>query len=966
MLEHNLTSPVISPNGRWLIYLPVERYTDRVGPGFAARAAGKLEAQRLDQPGPPVSLTLDLPGLSGQPAFSTDGQYLYVVQFFSDSNHDGVIDAGDHGILFRVAFPSDLDDAPAKAAAATPEQLTDASWNCQYPSPSGTKLVTTCASEQGLDIYQLPLEGEVPPGWSDQRLALELGLVGRESEQILLYRMGLSKQPSISARRLLLMRLVRLHLQLDEFKAAEFYAQHLHALRDPATHGLAHSLFLQIEHREALRERERGRMAEDFEEEARKRMAKLSPRPGDSPAAVVFEHIVHSELADTMGDKVTARRELERAQVNGETPPSVIEAYYERADALLRELDDREALVEVCRALSMNGALAPADQLVYARAAVRNLTRGRGYDEASQALAKEQVKAKAGSELEFALELGRAALAVRDDQPSLAVRGAIMALYHRQTRIDRQRAVMLEAVARASDLGADKVIEGLAQEYLSAVAPGTQERGRAEHLYGRAIMGRAYRRLAEGHLPGALADFEAVARNLGSLEAAVAAVNMRLSRGESTDVVAQEVLGVWPAHARAAKSFVESYLKARALPKLAGEAHKKAVAEAMAPLTGAWPELSTEGLAHALLGAILHEDYMRDGNGVSAERANVHYLVGLGISGADPRYRAMVLGQLGILNTQVGNYRAGLGYLQDRQKLPYVDDAQGLASRLAESKALLHVSLEDEAAKAADQALAAVERSLGLRPYRKLTLDRDALIHLAAGRFERALELYEALEPALASDSGPGAERNELVVHLAHGAAALGASRAAVALSDLDRVDRLLLDPQVTKLLVWPHTGHEEVVRSYRLIASGLRANAARMVGSTQDAVSALRTRRALVLERLKSAERDDDLRLASLVELRLGQGAAAQKDWVSAGKWGASAYDHAGTWLKRTHAPLHAGPLDALWFAGQLRALAQVPVPFDVQRELRRSQTKIEELKDPVWMPYHRWFEVLLALPEP
>ena len=29
-----------------------------------------------------------------------------------------------------------LDDAPARAHASTPEQLTDGTWNCQYPAPA--------------------------------------------------------------------------------------------------------------------------------------------------------------------------------------------------------------------------------------------------------------------------------------------------------------------------------------------------------------------------------------------------------------------------------------------------------------------------------------------------------------------------------------------------------------------------------------------------------------------------------------------------------------------------------------------------------------------------------------------------------------------------------------------------------------------------------------------------------------
>ncbi|MGZ3427180.1 MAG: TolB family protein, partial [Polyangia bacterium] len=68
LVQRNLTSPAVSPDGRWIVYVPVQRYVERVGPGFAARAAARLAAMRLDRPGdPPQPLALDLPGLTGQP-----------------------------------------------------------------------------------------------------------------------------------------------------------------------------------------------------------------------------------------------------------------------------------------------------------------------------------------------------------------------------------------------------------------------------------------------------------------------------------------------------------------------------------------------------------------------------------------------------------------------------------------------------------------------------------------------------------------------------------------------------------------------------------------------------------------------------------------------------------------------------------------------------------------------------------
>jgi dipeptidyl aminopeptidase/acylaminoacyl peptidase len=143
LLERNLTSPALSPDGRWLVYVPVERSVQQVGPGFAARASPHLEALRLDRPGAaPIPLALDLPGQTGQPVFARDGRSLYVVQFFTDSNADGVIDASDRGVLFRVPFAAEREDAPGLAAASSPDQLTSVSWSCEYPAPAAASLVS--------------------------------------------------------------------------------------------------------------------------------------------------------------------------------------------------------------------------------------------------------------------------------------------------------------------------------------------------------------------------------------------------------------------------------------------------------------------------------------------------------------------------------------------------------------------------------------------------------------------------------------------------------------------------------------------------------------------------------------------------------------------------------------------------------------------------------------------------------
>ncbi|HXU62099.1 MAG TPA: hypothetical protein VN962_10380 [Polyangia bacterium] len=963
LLGRNLTSPAISPDGRWVVYVPLERRAPRVGAAFAGHAAGQLEAARLDRPGPPVRLALDLPGETSQPAFSPDGQHLYVAQFFSDSNHDGSVDNDDHGVLFRVPFPAQRDDAPAVAAAAFPEQLTDGRWNCQYPAPGRDRLIATCSLGQGLDLYGLPLDGEVPSEWTADRVAEEIELGGSQADRLLLYRHRLARAASLIGKRLNMVRLVRLHLAADEFTPAEFYARHVAALNDPEAAGISGPLSALIEQRRARRDRERARMGADFADEARRRLETLSQQAASSPAAKILAAIVKSEIQDDLGDKGAARRELEAIEIPDRTPRSILELYHERADALYRELDDEPALAQACRRLAALPSLAPPAQLEYARAAVRALVRGLPFDEAMARLGRERAQAPGDSELGFALDLGRLMLAVRDREPPPAVEPALLELYARQTRPDRRRAVIDEAVRRAADVGANRLIERLADRYLADVKPGSSERRQAQRLYRRMMTTRAYQRMAEGRLAEARADFEAMAERTGSVESLIGALDLRIRGGEKPEALIAQFRQAAPGKPAQAAAVARAYLSARAIPHLPDAQRGPAATAALADLRANWGALRNMRAAQDIFGALLHQEYLRTGNPSLAERADSHYLIALEMMGGNVRYRATVLGQLALLQMAVANHRIALTYLQQRQRLPYPDNTAALAMRLGAARVLLHVGREKDAVTSAEAALAMIPNAPRLQRFRALALDRAALCNLAAGRFGRALELYDQEIPAADADTGPSGVRNRVVTRLARAAAALGANQPRRAIDDLTVVDRQLAEPRVTATLQWPHAAPIDVLDTYRLIAAGLRANANRSLGDLAGVTRALEDRRATFADRLKRSDRDEDLRALVLAELRLAHAAVDGRAPAQAGHWVGQAADHAAQLAKRTHAPVESAELDALWMAAELGAAGGAPLPFDLGKRLQDAYGRLVQQHDRAWRTYQAWFEAYLAL---
>ena len=956
LFARNLTTPAVSPDGKWLLYVPIERTAQHIGPAFASKAGNHMEIARLDGAGTPLKIDIDLPGQCGQPAFSPDGRFVYFVQFFSDTNHDGVIDADDHGVLFRM--PMSLAGEPR---AGVPEQLTDTAWNCQYPAPTKTLLYATCTPEHNVDIYSLPLDGEVPSEWDALRLRTEILLAGKKADEQMLYSRRLPKEADVSAKRLVMANLVRLHLSLDEFRAAAFYAEHIQQLKDPTTAGLSRSLAALVEHRHAVRLRERGRLSEDFFDEAQKRLDSLTEQPTDSRAAIALMHVVRSEIADGIGDKTRAKNELEQAVVDDKTPRAVLRFYYERADALYRELDDRDALAEVCKRLSQNGSFELGEQLDFARAAVRAMTRGLAYDTADAVLARERPKAPEGSELAFAIDLGRAVLADRNAEPPESVKAALLALYSAQARPDRRHAVVYDAVKRATLTGADRITEALAIRYVDDAKPGTAEKRRAQRMYRRALNGRAYRRIAQGRTDEALKDFDAVVDKTGSLEAVMAAVDLRLHRGDKPEAIRADYERQHDAHAAAMFAFVEAYLTSIELPAIEGSAFDEKANGALKRLRAQWPELKNKRVVRAVYGSILQQMHLRTGDVSLAERANVHDLVALDLAAQNVRYRAMILGELGLLHSAVGNFQIALSYLMPRDKIPYADDAPSLGVRLATARALLHAGKDAEAAHAADEALAMTERAPALAEYRVLVLERAALYNLSAGKFDRALQLYDVLAPIV--DAGKAADanarRNRFVVHLSRAAAAVGAKKPERALPDLDVVDKQARDPDMADVVKWPHASVEHVMASYRSIIAGLRANAYGEQGDLERQNRALVARREVFAERFAKVNRNEYLRSLSLVESRLAENAEARHDARAAGAWLTSALSHMDTLRARTGSEVMREQLDVIWLGAALGA----PVTFDLGKRLDAASDELVKARDPELRNVARWLEVYRAL---
>ena len=595
------------------------------------------------------------------------------------------------------------------------------------------------------------------------------------------------------------------------------------------------------------------------------------------PAAVALKRIVRSEIADASATRTRRARELEAAPIDEVTLPSVLEAYYERADALYRELDDRDGAGRARRArLAEHPALDADARLRYARAAVRAMVRGPALRRGRRARWR-ALEAPADSELAFAVELGARGQRHPRRGAAASVRDALVALYAEQTRHDRQRAVdarrgaaRLAARGREAGRGAGAALRRR-RAARHAGAPARRAAVRARHAVARLSPPR------QGPLRTARDAFRLVADTTGSLEAHIGYVDLRLREGATPRRRCAPSTPSAPRRRRRSRSSCDAYLLgARAAVAAAARRATRPSTRPSRSCASASTALRGKPEPQVVWGALLHERYLDDGDArLGAE----------GEPALPARARSGARATRAIARTscrQLALLQSAGRQLAHRARLPRAiatscrspTTPAGIEHRLVKARTLMHLDREEDAAAVADEALAVVERTPALgrscaplvARSRRALQPRRRQVRARAGALRR-------LMPPVRGD------RNSVVARLARAGAALGAGQPRRAVADLDVVDAALRDDRAAAALEWPHTSPATTLRGYRLIAAGLRANAAPAARRARRRAGALERRRALAVERLAATGLDEHLRGLALVEARLADVARDRHD---------------------------------------------------------------------------------------
>lgn len=1003
VLKRNMLGLAVSPDDRWLAYVPLARTQKQVGISFANTSEQGLAFARLDRPdAEPIRFQPDLPGLTEFPAFSADGRWLYFAQYLNDTNADRAIDGNDHSVLFRVPFDPDNARAPI-APQARPEQLTSAQWNCRYPAPAKDRLIVTCAHQGSLDVYALPLTGAVPASWDVARLRGEIHAARDHFTKLLLLSRlsGLVTRP---AERIDTLRhIVWLHLELREHEATAFYAEQIRrSAGQPDAVTWAELMLELAQHRRADVALTHGQLSDRYLAGERERIARLeaylgqpdgqAAKPGATPGkpatpatpgkpatpapdVEALALLVLGEVHDDTGHKDEAERRFAAIDPGRIGDPLVLEVYAQRARAVHGLRSDRPALLEVHRALAAHPSFATLDRLRFAEAFVEELLRGVPESERAGRVAAWVDQLPPESELALMIQVAGWLLQLAPERQE-EVRAGIFELYKGNKDPDRRRALVLATVRTASRQGNEYLQYQFATSWVSWLRRSAPEHKYAQSLYRQVVLERAYTELAQGKVAEARASFYATTLNATSLEGHIGFIEARLREGRR-DVESTYAQRFAKTPGSPEYAFVQAYLLARALPATSDlAAHERAAARAIDLLRSAsvtWPR-SME-IQH-VWGTVLHQRALRTGKRQFAIDAHSHYMLALDLAADNVRFRAALLQQLGLLQASLGNHRIALQHLADRDRLPHVQPEAELNLRMAMARSYFHVAMYPEAVAAAQQALALTESALGLGRFRPLVLDRLALYNQAAGGHVRAFELYETLlsmtAPEAAGDAPDkdSAELNRIKMHLGAVAAALGAGRHAEALEHITTVEKLIaasksLAAERARIDIGrPATRFDRT--DYEILVAGLRAQAHRGLSDLPAATKAMERRLALLARRHGQTETDDDLLEMARAAYHLGEYAFRAGDHERARRHFEDGLRRSARFNRNTGSGVNEVGLRLIQAYAEVHiygGVALLTYQLDLQKELRAAYEFICKHPSPSWDPERYLFSLYLTM---
>ena len=964
VLAGGVASPALSPDGRYVAYVPIESASEAVGVGLAPKSRPQLRLADLQQADrPPVDVPVPFPGISAFPAFAKAGDFIYFTQYVNDTNGDGHIDGRDAGVILRVPFSHARDGSPVADGART-QQLTTAQVGCQYPTPSAKELFVTCAKDGSLDVYATALDGRLAATITDEQLADEGASARSRFDKLLVRTRQLERAKTPDSELSLLLSIVRIHLSLREFDGAAFYLDRYS--RAAVTDGDRRTALL-LGELTAQRSAEiglgRGDLSATFVADAHARITRVTPYlSGYDAATEALALLVCVEVNDVLGETDLAIDLAKRMPWSKLKDPDLIALLGKSQMELSRRMDDRAAALALGLRLASHPALAEGVQLGWGARVVRDALRGSkvaGRDALLETISKGLAE---GGSAAFRIAVERALLPLGPARAASPiehvgaeteekVRENVFAVYLANRSFERRRS-LIEATMRAgAEANAGLLLANFAKTWIGFVDDGTAERPYAEGLYRGVMLERAYLSRAKGVFVGARADYFAVLLVTDSLEAIEGFLDMRKAEGQGDGMA--DLRGRFGSDGDARVQFAHAYVGAQRLAQLSGTAHEEAALAVLKHLDAAADRFGGTCELQHLWAVVEGQRFLRTGNSELASIAKGHARFALDMCTEMPRFLASTRALVAAVESALGNFGEVVSSLNARALLPTLDANEALALCLMKARAQFHLG-EDEGAKVSGERCAALlTTEPALIEFHKLVTQRRALYALGAGYFPEAAAAFQELSAGSLPGDSDDAQRLTVALGLAaselgrgHGGEALVAVQSARSL--VERGARAPAGPFGRPLVRGTLANAETWRRDAMILLDGMAGEAHLLRGEAALAEPFVAARLATLGARFKATGLDEDLEAEAMGEARLGDVMAA----LGRTREAATRFDHAlgllDAWGRRTGTPYGDGALDVLLRFGEM-ALTQTPaVRREAHGRLERAFTVLARLRDP------------------
>lgn len=767
MFSGRVLNPRASATGKMLVYIKVPRDLKRNQTDYRIVIRDVGTGKEYSRP-------MALPGIPSFPVFDASDEYVYFGHFTNDTSGDMVIDSDDRAIIFRVKV-SDM--KASDSSEVFPEPLSSLEHNCNFPDPQNDSLFITCAFNESLDIYSLPVDGVIPPGWGMDKLD-EAHRTSRSYEDRILTLMYMASLSGSLRGKVYYEKLLSNYYAVGERNSSRYTVAKLLALAVNDEEKRFYSLMDDLLRIEIAFEDENPNLLTDrFSGIVRQKLKELSGMQNLPPLNRAWSTVVSGALNYMLGKHRKAKRTL-----NSEGPKKidiqfiqyVRSQYLERIFLIRRNLDELAGLYSDMASMQI---LDEASKVFYSYRLLETMDDMRPAKR-SQYLGDINTRLSfyAPSPLKTMLKaeelLDKLSKASGKEKIQEIYEDLFKILDSNKDNYYLKRALFVRSIRRLSKGNLWRYMYYVANYWLSATDKDAVEYSYARDQYLYTSLDKAYGLYSEDKYSFAGDEFYVAMRLTDDLEAHHGFIYSKEKASKRKEI-----------DEKYDYLYEKSYTYENIFYKRAYFLKGSEIEKAINLLEKIDESKDRSGVKNLLLGYLYYKKlgFIKRTNRIkaTADRAYRNLMLAADLGRYNIRVRAQALMNLGLLQQKIGNFGASLAHFEERKQMPFLSKDRYVYFLWFYARAFYHQKNSPEALKLFEEAIGLIEKEK-LKIPKYPFIEKAAFYSLASQDYKRAKDYYsEIINNAKINKDG----KNSIKTRIAY-------AYALYKLGDLDRAKK--------------------------------------------------------------------------------------------------------------------------------------------------------------------------------